>query len=142
MRQIHVGKECTLSFESIIKMEEVLAEWALATPVEFRLCSNLKKPDMCKKAIDEATDPMRIMNFIQYHSWHINIYTCLLQPAPSQTLANPEVLAYVRQHSLEQALNSCHLLLYAVHHLSVTPTLSFCMSLKSRLLFIVLIFCV
>lgn len=103
-----------------------MAEWALSTPAEFRLCTNLRKPEMCKKAIDEATDPNLIINFVQFHSYYLNIYACLLQPAANQNITNQDVLTYVRQYSLEQALQSCHLLLYAVHHLSITPTLSFC----------------
>jgi hypothetical protein len=114
-------------------MEDVMKEWAAAIPAEFRLCSDLYDSELCYKAIDEATDSVLLTNFIQFHIFHVSIYSCLLQPK-SLSDYGQQLLSWVQEHSLSKALKSCQLVLHAIHRLAVADATSckfFCSSLSA-----------
>ncbi|CEP13854.1 hypothetical protein [Parasitella parasitica] len=92
IHRVHIGRTCTLSFESIIRIEDVIREWASAMPAEFQLCDNLYDWELCYKAIDQ---PKSLSNYGQ------------------------ELSSRVQEHSLTKALESCKLLLHAIHRLAV-----------------------
>ncbi|KAL7312429.1 hypothetical protein PS15m_008189 [Mucor circinelloides] len=123
IHRVHVGRTCTLSFESIVRMEDVMKEWARSIPDEFRLCDDLYDEELCFKAIDQATDSILLTNFIQFHIFHVSTYSCLLQPKSMADYAQ-QILSWVQEHSLAMALKSCRLLLYAIHRLAVADTSS------------------
>ncbi|KAI8643652.1 hypothetical protein BD408DRAFT_149424 [Parasitella parasitica] len=118
IHRVHVGRTCTLSFESIIRIEDVMREWASAMPAEFRLCDDLYDWEKCYKAIDQVTDSILLTNFIQFHVFHVSTYSCLLQPK-SLSDYGQDLLSRVQEHSLTKALESCKLLLHAIHRLAV-----------------------
>ncbi|KAL9545736.1 hypothetical protein MBANPS3_007008 [Mucor bainieri] len=123
IHRVHVGRTCTLSFEAIVRMHDVMKEWARSIPAEFRLCDDLYDAEMCFQAIDRATDSVLLTNFIQFHLFHVSTYSCLLQP---KSLADDDqqILSWVQEHSLTTALRSCRLLLYAIRRLAVADTSS------------------
>ncbi|KAI7900051.1 uncharacterized protein BX663DRAFT_519457 [Cokeromyces recurvatus] len=112
---IHFGKTCTLSFESIVRLEAIFKEWASTLPDDFRICDDLKDFDKCKKAIDETSDLILLITFLGFHSFHINFYAYLLQPIAHGP--NEQILNYVEQYSLNQSLQSCYLLNYTIQRI-------------------------
>ncbi|KAI9483588.1 MAG: hypothetical protein EXX96DRAFT_616559 [Benjaminiella poitrasii] len=115
---LHVGKTCTLSFESIVRLEDVIKEWAKTLPAELRLCDDLKDTEKCREAMNGETDFIVLLTFIQFHLVIVSTYSCLLKPI---TLgANEQILSYVQHYSLNQIIHSCRLLFYASHKVSLT----------------------
>ncbi|KAL7334187.1 hypothetical protein PS15p_202991 [Mucor circinelloides] len=120
--RVLVGRTCTLSFESIIKLETVLQEWAMSLPAEFRLCNDLYDKEACFKAIDQTTDSVVLATFIHFHMFHVSTYSCLLQPKTLYDETQQQLPAWVQEHSLQRALRSCQLALYAIHRLTMAET--------------------
>lgn len=117
-----MGRTCSLSLEAIIKLETVLQEWAASLPAEFRLCNDLYDKEACFKAIDQTTDSVVLITFIHFHIYHVSTYSCLLQPKSLHGETQQQLLSWVQEHSLQKALRSCQLALYAIHRLSMTET--------------------
>ncbi|KAK4516375.1 uncharacterized protein ATC70_011346 [Mucor velutinosus] len=120
--RVLMGRTCTLSLESIVKLETVLREWAMALPAEFRLCNNLYDKEACYEAIDQTTDSVVLITFIHFHIFHVSIYSCLLQPKSLHGESQQPLLSWVQEHSLKKALRSCQLALYAIHRLTMAET--------------------
>ncbi|KAG2229703.1 hypothetical protein INT48_004220 [Thamnidium elegans] len=77
---LYGGEVCTLSFELIIRMEDVLLEWGASIPDEFNLCGNLKNYAVCKLVVSESEDCIALMVFIRCQIFLVTIYSRLLQP--------------------------------------------------------------
>lgn len=106
-----------MTFESIVRMEDVIKEWTRCVPKEFLLCDDLHDVEKCKAAIDKETDCVVLIGFIHVHVLLLTIYTCLLQPI-ALGMNNEQLLSFVQQKSLENSLKGCRLLIYAVHRIS------------------------
>lgn len=125
VHKIHVGKTCTLTFESIVRLEDIINEWSNAMPEEFRLCADLKNEQLCREAIAKTNDVIKLASFVHFHVFMIGIYSCLLQPIALGT-ENDQLLSYVQQHSLQSSLTSCRLLIHTIHKLSTAKDTSNC----------------
>ncbi|CAO3641969.1 unnamed protein product [Mucor hiemalis] len=125
VHKIHVGKTCTLTFESIVRLEDIINEWSSAMPEEFRLCADLKNEQLCREAIASTNDVIKLISFVHFHVFLIGIYSCLLQPIALGS-ENDQILSYVQQHSLESSLKSCRLLINTIHRMSVSDGSSNC----------------
>ncbi|OBZ86599.1 hypothetical protein A0J61_05343 [Choanephora cucurbitarum] len=111
IHQVHIGKVCTLSFDSILRAKQVIENWSTAIPDELRLCEDYFNVDMCKKAIEATSDSHVLMSFCNFHSFQTNIHSTLLQP----TFLNAEnaiIAECVINLSLSRCLQGCQLLIY------------------------------
>ncbi|KAI8075709.1 hypothetical protein BDF21DRAFT_453732 [Thamnidium elegans] len=122
---LYGGEVCTLSFELIIRMEDVLLEWGASIPDEFNLCGNLKNYAVCKLVVSESEDCIALMVFIRCQIFLVTIYSRLLQPI-SQGEDYDQLLSCVQQRALENSLTACRLLIYAIHRLSKIDNLNSC----------------
>ncbi|GAN09053.1 hypothetical protein MAM1_0240c08575 [Mucor ambiguus] len=120
--RVLMGRTCTLSLESIVKLETVLQEWAMSLPAEFRLCHDLYDKEACFKAIDQTTDSVVLTTFIHFHIFHVSTYSCLLQPKSLHGETQQQLLSWVQERSLQKILRSCQLALYAIHRLTMAET--------------------
>ncbi|KAI8050163.1 uncharacterized protein B0P05DRAFT_448478, partial [Gilbertella persicaria] len=119
MKQIHLvhfGQICTLSFDSIVKLDKVIDEWVAAIPDEFRLCSDYNNIDMCKAAIDMTTDAFVLCSFGDFCMLQLSIYTTLLKPIPVNA-EGEQVFTFVMQHSFQKSIQACALLVHTVKRL-------------------------
>jgi len=94
----------------------------MSLPAEFRLCNDLYDKEACFKAIDQATDSVVLATFIHFHMFHVSTYSCLLQPKTLHDETQQQLPAWVQEHSLQKALRSCQLALYAIHRLTMAET--------------------
>ena len=116
-------------------MEDVTREWSESLPDQLRLCSNLKNETLCKQAIDATDDYLKLMTFVQYNIFTVGIYSCLLQPI-ALGRENCQLLSFVQQHSLDNSLQGCRLLIYAVHQMSKASGYNPCQYNSSACMFL------
>jgi hypothetical protein len=114
-----------LTFESIVKIDDVIAEWGRAVPPQFRICDDMTNFEMCKNALKTIADPISLINFIQFHTFQVTIYSCLLQPI-ALCADNNQLLSYVQKHSLDRSVESTRLILLAVQQLCISKEASSC----------------
>ncbi|KAF1801225.1 Zn(2)-C6 fungal-specific transcription factor [Mucor lusitanicus] len=121
IHRVQLGKTCALSFESILVMEEVIKEYTKAVPAEFRLCDDLNSAKMCYYAIENTTDSVLLVNFVQFHILQMSVYSSLLQP---KALSNQgqQLLSSIQEHSLEKALKSAQFILCGIRRLANAET--------------------
>ncbi|KAI8639494.1 hypothetical protein BD408DRAFT_421392 [Parasitella parasitica] len=123
IHRIQLGKASSFSFESIVRMEQVMKEYTAAVPAELRLCDDLNDAKKCNDAIEQTTDSVLLVNFIQYHFLNISIYSSFLQPKALSDQGH-QLLSLVQQHSLSESLKSAQLLIHATHQLAIADTKS------------------
>lgn len=86
-------------------------------PERFRLSPDMRNEQICMAAIDETDDFLKLLSFVHFHIFLVGIYSCLLQPVALGT-ENDQLLSFIQQHSLEDTLKSCRLIINAVHRMS------------------------
>ncbi|CEP11348.1 hypothetical protein [Parasitella parasitica] len=123
IHRIQLGKASSLSFESIVRMEQVMKEYTEVIPAELRLCDDLSDVKKCYDAIEQTTDSVLLVNFVQYHFLNIGIYSSFLQPKAVSDQSQ-QLLSLVQQHSLSESLKSARLLIHAIHRLAAADTKS------------------
>ncbi|KAL9537495.1 hypothetical protein MBANPS3_011731, partial [Mucor bainieri] len=122
--RVNVGDTGALGFESIVLLESVLQEWTMALPAEFRLCRDLYDKRTCFEAIDLTNDTVVLTTFILFHIFHVDTYSCLLQPKSLADETQQQLLSCVQDRSLHKLLTSCQLALYGIHRLAMVESRS------------------
>ncbi|KAI8095012.1 uncharacterized protein B0P05DRAFT_461615 [Gilbertella persicaria] len=116
IHRVHIGKVCTLSFESIVKADQVIQEWASSAPDEFRLFDDYFAVEACKEIICKIQDPILLVNFCNLHVLQLNINSSMLQPIALNNESS-QLAQCVLEHSLSRSLTGCRLLIYAIKQL-------------------------
>ena len=96
----------------------MIKEYTNNVPAELRLCDDLNDVRLCYDVMENTTDSVLLMNFVQFHIFIAGIYSCLLQPKALNN-QDQQLLSLVQQHSLNQALKSCQLLIHGIHRLAI-----------------------
>lgn len=117
VQNAQLGNLSTLTFESIVVLEDVVSEWVSSFPDEFRLCDNIKDVDQCIQAIDQTNEFVLLSAFIQCQLFITNIYSYLLRPV---AIGNDydQLCLRVQQRSFENTRDGCRLLVYAIRRIS------------------------
>ena len=111
------GLVCTLSFESIIRLQDAIAEWHASTPDKYRLCDNYLDVACCKEAIQTTADTTLLLAFMHFQVISTIIYSSLLRPVALKAKSD-QLLSFIQNHTLEKALDGCRLLILAVRRVS------------------------
>lgn len=112
-----MGAVCSLSFESIVRLDEMLKEWWEDLPEKYHFCDNWLDPEQCKGRIDETNDSAPLMMFIRFQIFTMDIYSCMLKPKALDS-GNNQLLSIVQELMLERSLHCCQLVRYCVKKLS------------------------
>lgn len=103
----------------------MIGEWGRAVPLEFRICDDMTDLEMSQNALKMATNPVSLINFIQFQSVRMSLFSCLLRPVALWT-ENSQVLSYVQHRSLDSTLESTRLMLLAVQQVLASEEASSC----------------
>lgn len=114
--RLHTGLESKLTFESIVRLEDVINEWFNCIPIKFRVSADFRSETMCKAAVDETSDCILLMTFLHFHLFLVNIYSSLAQPIALNE-HNDLLLPIVQQACLHHTLKGCRLLLHTVYRI-------------------------
>ncbi|KAG2234988.1 hypothetical protein INT48_000230 [Thamnidium elegans] len=117
VQNAQLGNLSTLTFESIVVLEDVISEWVSSFPDEFRLCDNIKDVDQCIRAIDQTNEFALLSAFIQCQLFIINIYSYLLKPVATGTDYD-QLCLRVQQRSSDNTRDGCRLLVCAIRRIS------------------------
>ncbi|KAG1233265.1 hypothetical protein G6F68_007693 [Rhizopus microsporus] len=126
--QIHlilIGSTCTISFETVARMDQFLLDFGKNIPSEWRLCDNVFDEAKCRKALDQTTNPVAIHAFLHFAVLIVILYVTILQPV-SVNDENDLLLQHIQRNALEKSLKMSRLLLYGVQRLFKLKTLSPC----------------
>lgn len=121
--KVQNGAVCTLSFESIVRMEDAVQEWVRSVPKEYRLCNDYLDPECCRQAIAQSTDMIMLLSYMHYTVLIIMIYGSLLKPIALRRDAD-QILSFVQNHSLEKTLAGCRLMIYTCARIAEIDTKS------------------
>lgn len=117
VQNAQLGNLSTLTFESIVVLEDVISEWVSSFPDELRLCDNIKDVDQCLQAIDQTNEFVLLSAFIQCQLFIMNIYSYLLRPVVTGSDYD-QLCLRVQQRSFENTRDGCRLLMYAIRRIS------------------------
>lgn len=106
-----------MSFESILRLDEVMLEYRQTIPKQWDICKDVYDEEQCKKAIDGSFDYFAIFTFIQFHVIVLTFYGTFLQPVALNNESD-DLLNIVRQHALERSRKATRLVLYGMKKLS------------------------
>ncbi|KAG1137497.1 hypothetical protein G6F37_007965 [Rhizopus arrhizus] len=114
---IYIGSTCTVSFETILRLDEVMLEYRRTIPKQWDICKDVYDEEQCRRAIDGSFDYFAIFTFIQFHVIVLTFYGTFLQPVALNNESD-DLLNIVRQHALERSRKATRLVLYGMEKLS------------------------
>jgi hypothetical protein len=115
------GGVCTLPFEMIVQLDEVINAWWDSLPKRYKICDSWLDPDQCRQYIDRTTDGVALIIFTGFLNHVVGVYSQLLQPK-----SDSSVLSIVEKMILERALYCCQMVLYGFNKANWIDILSPC----------------
>ncbi|ORE08351.1 hypothetical protein BCV72DRAFT_203666 [Rhizopus microsporus var. microsporus] len=126
--QVHLvflGSTCTLSFDTIFKLDQFLTDFRKTIPKELQLCDDFFNEAKCRQALDQSKDSVAIFAFLHFILLIDTIYVMILQPVPTND-ENDILLQQIQQIALERSSQMSRLMLYGMRRLCQLKSTSRC----------------
>ncbi|KAI8890583.1 hypothetical protein K501DRAFT_236972 [Backusella circina FSU 941] len=121
-RQLILGKVAEISFEDILRHEEIMLDWWQNLPSDVKIT---REPFNCTRdLIFEETNSRKLVMCCFVHSFILNIQTSLIQPKLSHSTRN--ISSIVRERAIYLTMYSAEIVLASAKRLSTLP--NFCLS--------------
>jgi hypothetical protein len=118
-----LGGVCILPFEVILQLDQVINEWWTSLPPRYRMCPDWLDLDQCIKAMNETTDGVTLISFINFLIYILGAYSQMLQP---KSTTNDSVLSIVEKMTLERSLHCCRIVMCGFERAKHLDTYSSC----------------
>ncbi|KAI8988511.1 hypothetical protein BDF20DRAFT_953575 [Mycotypha africana] len=106
-RNISAGDTATLTFEDIIRYEDLVLDWWHSLPEEFKIC---KEPyNLTKDIIQQTIDYRKILPAVYVYGVTMSIQACLIQPKPAKNLEH--VHSIIRERAINMVMHAAEMTL-------------------------------
>jgi hypothetical protein len=123
-RQLILGKDAEISFEDILRHEEIIVDWWQNLPSDLKIT---REPFNCTRdLILEETNPRKLVMCCYIHSFALKIQSSLLQPKLSPSTRN--ISSIVRERAIYMTMYSAEIVLTSAKRLSSLPNFCICKS--------------
>ncbi|KAI8884027.1 hypothetical protein K501DRAFT_332930 [Backusella circina FSU 941] len=132
-RDVILGHVCTLPLEVILRLDEVINEWWSSLPKRYRICDHWLDSEQCIKNINETTDGVVLISFVNFLIYILGAFSQMLQP---KSVADNTVLSIVENLTLERSLYCCRMVMCSfvrANHLDLDSTCRYSLAMKRYL---------